>query len=166
MESLHGCTAHLLVNYQFSLPIPIRSGVWQGDPLAPLLFNLTIQPLIDQLEAQGIKTQAHADDIALHLRTKQEAAKATISLKHYEASSGAKLNWEKSIQLPYQGEEDFSLPFKKNCCGERYLGVMLQSNGKTKFLPNTLENLYQNMVWWRRLWISLSGRMAIVSAYL
>jgi ribonuclease HI len=45
MSSLTGTTAHLSTDFGLSRPFPLLTSVKQGDPLAPLVFILTVDPL-------------------------------------------------------------------------------------------------------------------------
>src|SRR6185312_10941045 len=67
----HHRQTSMFINGKLSSPFPIRQGVPQGDPLAPLLFNLSIEPLFNALRTnmQGITVnqsnftiRAYADD--------------------------------------------------------------------------------------------------------
>jgi len=41
------------------------------NPLAPIIFNLTLQPYIDALNRAGIEAHAHADDTAIKINSRE-----------------------------------------------------------------------------------------------
>jgi hypothetical protein len=47
-----GATAKVIVNGLYTDPIKLDRGVRQGDPLAPLLFAISTQPLITYMDHQ------------------------------------------------------------------------------------------------------------------
>ncbi|NXL68615.1 PO21 protein, partial [Chordeiles acutipennis] len=68
--------------------IGIQIGVKQGDPMSPILFNLSIDPLLYKLEEEGegfqhysknITTMAFADDLVL-LSGSWEGMQKTIKI--------------------------------------------------------------------------------------
>ncbi|NWX39447.1 PO21 protein, partial [Steatornis caripensis] len=70
----YNITTYLDLKEGQSDPIGIRVGVKQGDPMSPLLFNLSIDSLICKLEEEGygykcevgeVTTLAFADDLVL-----------------------------------------------------------------------------------------------------
>ncbi|NWX52635.1 PO21 protein, partial [Steatornis caripensis] len=70
----YNITTHIDLKEGQSDPIGIRVGVKQGDPMSPILFNLSIDPLICKLEEEGcgytceigkVTTLAFADDLVL-----------------------------------------------------------------------------------------------------
>ncbi|GAU99517.1 hypothetical protein RvY_10509 [Ramazzottius varieornatus] len=50
-----GLTARVEVGGEVTEAVPVRRGVLQGDPLSPLLFNLSINFLLDQLNGFELK---------------------------------------------------------------------------------------------------------------
>ncbi|KYO40233.1 hypothetical protein Y1Q_0019438 [Alligator mississippiensis] len=73
-DSYQKVTTRVQVFNGFTPPISIKSGVKQGSPMSPLLFNIAMDPLIAKLETigQGVKvgsaslaTLAFADDLVL-----------------------------------------------------------------------------------------------------
>ncbi|KAL3700193.1 hypothetical protein R1sor_018215 [Riccia sorocarpa] len=141
---LQGATAKIHSMGWFSKEFPIERGVRQGCPLAPLLFSLVTQPLIQILidfekdgKLQGLKLQEgctmlasmFADDTGVILRDSQENFdNLQQAIKVYEDISGSKLNIQKSLIIPWGRRE--APVWMRNCqCkiarrGEviRYLG--------------------------------------------
>jgi hypothetical protein len=108
--------AKVIVNGLYTDPIPLNRGVRQGDPLAPLLFVISTQPLIlfmDHQISMNLLPAIHvneelkvcqmlfADDVGIFIPATENAflkLKDCISL--YESASGAKLNLQKLIITP------------------------------------------------------------------
>ncbi|NXQ85423.1 PO21 protein, partial [Nyctibius grandis] len=87
-----------------SEPIKISIGVKQGDPMSPLLFNLSIEPLICKLEDQGcgfkhqssnITAMAFADDLVLLSDTWEGMRKNIEILEVFCDLTGLKTQGEK-----------------------------------------------------------------------
>ncbi|KAL3685236.1 hypothetical protein R1sor_003258 [Riccia sorocarpa] len=115
-----GCTlegtAKVFVNRSETLEIKVGRGVRQGCPLAPLLYALCSQPLMELLQIairegriSGVRIdhenslvhQLFADDTGVFLAAQEgnfEQLKGILSL--YESASGAKVNLTKSIIMP------------------------------------------------------------------
>ena len=79
----------------------ICQGVYLGDPLSPLLFNIAIEPLLScfhhklhglQVHSLVFKVSAFADDILLGLASKQDSQVAQDCLALYASASNAKIN--------------------------------------------------------------------------
>jgi len=59
------CSGRVITNNRLSRSFQIRSGIRQGDPIAPLLYILSMEPLLIELETRGLAVQAHCDDTAV-----------------------------------------------------------------------------------------------------
>ncbi|NXU58035.1 PO21 protein, partial [Turnix velox] len=71
-------TTSIDLKREHSEPIEINTGVKQGDPMSPILFNLSIDPLFCKLEEEGegsqhcgeeVTAMAFADDLVLLSRS-------------------------------------------------------------------------------------------------
>ena len=148
---IHANTAvQVLYNGWRTDHFPLHSGVYQGSPLSPLLFNVAAQPLasfLRQLHAggrlRGIALpdgscapvcQQHADDTTLHLRAPRDVKVALDDgVEVYCAATGAKLNRGKSKGLafnqpgPVMGGRDptTQVEFVHHSQVVRHLGILI-----------------------------------------
>jgi len=135
LSRLHeGTTAKVLANNSLSAEFPLHSGIQQGDPLAPLLFNITLQPLINALTSQGVLCHAHTDDTTAVIHTQTECNTLLKLITTYEGESGALLNRGKTTIISHPKAIHLQSPFH-HTAKKRYLGVTLHRGGRLSVLP-------------------------------
>jgi hypothetical protein len=184
-----GSTAKIHINGLFSEPIPLLRGVRQGDPLAPLLFALSTQPLLVRLDNAldsdsnlGIQVTENlkichrlsADDVRIFIHANQNAFNELQShINLYEKASGAKLNLEKSIIVPIAMQRIPDWLNETGCIiaaeGEviKYLGApygnKLTSQTTQKFC---LDKLTKRITTYAPQFLTFTGRIQIVKQVL
>ena len=109
IQALHqGLLYTANINGHLSEPFQSQCGLPQGDPLSPLLYNITLEPLqhILRQRLQGIqipklrlRTLAFADDMLVSLGSQEDANILLHTLHLYENASNAKLNLHKSATI-------------------------------------------------------------------
>ena len=135
----------------------------QGDPLAPILFILSIEPLLKLLEDHSVDNQSHCDNLAI-VATPDTLQIILASLATYETLSGARLNTEKSFIITCLPTTNS--PFPSCRSPQRYLGFYISASG-TLFLPLTLiDECIETLQRIKKLPLSLAGRMSILSSYI
>lgn len=86
------CTTVIKAKDNKTVDIGLRRGVKQGDPLSPLLFNLALEPMIEDIQRnksgislndRSISILAFADDIALIAKDAREAQQQLNAVKSY-----------------------------------------------------------------------------------
>ena len=90
---------------------PIRSGVKQGCPLSPLLFNIVLETLAirEEKEIEGIKIgneetklSLFADDMMVYLKNPRESTKKLVEItNNFSKIAGYKINAHKSSAFLY-----------------------------------------------------------------
>ena len=132
---------------------PIRSGVKQGCPLSPLLFNIVLETLAvairEEKEIKGIKIgneetklSLFADDMMVYLQNPRESTKKLVEIiNSFSKVSGYKINAHKSSAFLFtsktsqQQELEREIPFRITLDNIKYLGI---------YLPRQIQELYEH----------------------
>ena len=92
---------------------PLKSGIRQGCPLSPLLFNIVLEVLAtairEEKEAKGIqigkeevKLLLFADDMILSIENPKDSTRKLVELiNEYSKVPGYKINTQKSLAFLY-----------------------------------------------------------------
>jgi hypothetical protein len=102
-SSYHGVRTNI-EHPKGAIPITLKRGVKQGDPLSPLLFNLVLEPLLDQLNQmegvpfgdESISVIAFADDLFLFASDALKAQSLLDCTVDYLGAHGMTLSASKS----------------------------------------------------------------------
>lgn len=141
------------VNGVLSRPFKMENGTRQGCPLSPLLFILTLEPLLATIrknpDCSGIrigteehKLAAYADDVLFYITNPRISIPNLLQiLKRYGDISNFKVNLSKSeilnINIDKQEEEklsgEFHFPWRREI---KYLGVKLSNSLKKLYSIN------------------------------
>ncbi|GBG84325.1 hypothetical protein CBR_g38296 [Chara braunii] len=175
-------TASIMINGRISPSFPLIRSVRQGCPLAPLLFVMQMDVLLNKVRCNpyivGLHTRGHlqfkgnalADDLTIVSNNTANSLRAVKeTLVEYCALSEAQVNWSKLMFfLPEQFEicVDFGMKKIPADSSERFLGVQvsLQNCAETqdRILVGRVE---QRLLRWKTIYgLSLFGRALIVNA--
>lgn len=140
-------TSRTLMQFQGeSLRVKPTTGVWQGDPLLPILFNLVLDEYLSSLDPDisfvsgdlRLDTMAFADDLIVFASTPAGLQGRLDALVEFFDQRGLKVNVKKSFTLSLQPRRDKKvkvmcdqafniggtpLPASKVATPWRYLGV-------------------------------------------
>ena len=104
----------MLKNWKHS---PIRSGIRQGYPLSPLLFNIVLEVLATaireekerkriQIGKEEIKLSLFADDMILFIEYPKDSIRKFLELiSEFSKVAGYKMNTQKSLVFLYTNNE-------------------------------------------------------------
>ena len=92
---------------------PLRSGMRQGCPLSPLLFNIVLEVLASairqhkeikgiQISQEEIKLSLFTDDMILYMENPKDSTRKLLELIHeFSKAAGYKINAQKSVAFLY-----------------------------------------------------------------
>uniref|UniRef100_A0A5F8HHM0 RNA-directed DNA polymerase n=1 Tax=Monodelphis domestica TaxID=13616 RepID=A0A5F8HHM0_MONDO len=176
-------SANIICNGDKLEPFPMRSGVKQGCPLSPLLFDIVLETLAvairEEKEIEGIKIgkeetklSLFADDMMVYLKKPRESTKKLVEIiNNFSKVSGYKINPHKSSAFLYisntslQQELEREIPFKITLYNIKYLGIYLlrQTQELYEYNYKTLSTqLTLDLNNWKNIDCSWVGRTNII----
>ncbi|CAI5466695.1 unnamed protein product [Closterium sp. Yama58-4] len=175
-------SARISVNNMDGAPFPVRTGVRQGCPLAPLLFVCAIEILHRYmtlylpgfpLSATNNRLMAcYADDVTLFLSSNKELETATTHLMIFAAVSGERPNWSKCSIIPFNIPNCLithagQIPIRASNEAERILGIFVdKSLSNTTTWTTTLSRIERSTRFLAALRATATCRKTLASTFL
>ncbi|KAJ7985704.1 hypothetical protein DPEC_G00343210 [Dallia pectoralis] len=137
-------SSRVLVNNILTDPFPIRSGVRQGCPLAPLLYVIYLEPFLERIRTspgipgyqlpgaggERLRVVAYMDDITIVGTDSRSITTATKAVDDYCAATGALVNRGKSeLFLSGHWHETLTTSFPVKTETIKLLGITFQRDG-------------------------------------
>ena len=171
-------TTNIILNGEKLKAFPPRSGIRQGCPLSPMLFNIDLEVpaiAIKEKEIKGIqigkevKLSLFADDMILHLENPIYITRKLLELiNEFGKFAGYKINTQKLTAFLYteRSEREFreKIPFIIASKRMKYLGTNLPKETKDMYSENyrTLMKEIKDTYKWKNIPCSWIGRINVV----
>ena len=179
---LHSASTQVLLNGEPGDFITHRRGLWQGDPLSPMLFILVmdvLNSLFMKAEEEGLLLPLHfagqrlslyADDVALFIRSEEDDLQITKNiLQVFEKASGLRTNLQKSCVIPIQCDDEIAevvnntLQCTTTSFPTTYLGLPVSDKKLRRCdLLIWIEKIANKLPGWKAPLLSLAGRAVLV----
>ena len=116
-------TANIILNGEKLKAFPLKSGIRQGCPLSPLLFNIVLEVLATAVRAEKeikgiqigkeeVKLSLLADDMILYIENPQDSTRKLL-INEYSKVAGYKINTQKSLAFLYTNNEKVEKEIKE-----------------------------------------------------
>ena len=147
-------TANINLNGEKLKEFPLRSGIRQGCPLSPLLFNIVLEVLVtvirDETEIKGIqigkeevKFSLFADVMILYIKHPKDTIRKLLELiSEFSKVAGQTINTQKSLAFLYTNNEKSeraikeSIPLTTTRKRIKYKGINLPKEMKELYREN------------------------------
>ena len=176
-------TGNIILNGEKLKPFPLKSGIRQGCPVSPLLFNIVLEGLAtairEEKEIKGtqigkaeLKLSLFADDMILYIENPKDATRKLLELiNEFSKVAGYKINAQKSLAFLCTNDEKSereikeTLPFTTATKRIKYLGINLPKKTKDLYAENyktLMKEIKDHTNRWRDIPCSSIGRINIV----
>ena len=175
--------ASIILSSEKLKAFPLRSGIRQGCPLSPLLFNIVLEVLAtvirEEKEIKGIQIRKEeinlslfADDMILYIENPKDNMRKLLELiSEFSKVAGYKINTQKSLAYLYANNEKSereikeSIPFTIATKRIKYLGITLPKETKELYTENyktLMKEIKKDINRWRAILCSWVRRINIV----
>ena len=109
--------ANIILNGEKLKAFPLRSGIRQGCPLSPLLYNIVLEVLATgirvekqikgiHIRKEEVKLSLFADDMILYIENPKDSIRKLLELiSEFSKVAGYKINTQKSLAFVYTNNE-------------------------------------------------------------